>query len=170
MDGDLFYLGGESVALWDAEAIHRNPKKWKEARLWEAVCDASFDLIKAGDCLYAAGAAGITRIELDDQPGEAPEVDRTMPVSGEVRRLIAADEKLFAVTSDGRLLAYGDGGGRPERIPFEVESASPSVRADREARAIIEATGVEEGYALVYGAGDGDLLAALAARTDLTGT
>ncbi|MFC2075920.1 PQQ-binding-like beta-propeller repeat protein [candidate division KSB1 bacterium] len=169
VDGGLAYFGGSSVTAYDLEAIQRNPKEWKASRLWEVEADGSFDLIKAGDRLYAAGPGGISQIELEDDRREAPEVERMIPVEREVRRLIAADEKLFAVTADGRLLAFDDSRGRPARIDNKVDILRPSARADRLARSIIRATGVRDGYALVYGAGGGgvDLLGALANRSGL---
>ncbi len=74
---------------------------------WEIEADASGDLIKAGDHLYAAGKNGITAIRLPEANG-APSIAWTLPVQGEVLRLLAANGKLIAVTMDGRILVFGD--------------------------------------------------------------
>ena len=66
----------------------------------------SGDLIQAGTHLYAAGVDSITAIKLPQDGAEA-KVAWSMPSDGQVVRLLAASDRLFAVTLDGRILAYG---------------------------------------------------------------
>ncbi|MBI5822118.1 MAG: PQQ-binding-like beta-propeller repeat protein [Verrucomicrobia bacterium] len=146
---------------------------WKadKSLQWEIQADGSGDLIRAGDRLYAAGSNTIVAIEIPKKDGKAAVV-WSQPVQGTVRRLLAANGMLFAVTLEGRVMAFGlpVGGTRP---PAALASATntpggpvpPSVQ--EQAREIIERTGAREGYAFVLGLGDGRLIAALAAESKL---
>lgn len=133
---------------------------------WSIAADGSGDLIQAGDCLYAAGREGITVVRLPDA-GRAAKVVDSLPVEGDIRRLIAADNRLFAVTLDGRVLAFG-----PERRP-PLRIANPQARresapeADRRAQALLQRADARTGYALGYGADDVALFKALIAASEL---
>jgi len=161
----VFYASGPSVTAFRAENAIQASGTLDEAKLWEVEVDASADLIKAGDRLYAAGAEGITAIDLaaDGSPKEA----WSEQVEGGVERLLAAAGKLFAVTLDGRIMAFGERAGRPAHIKERPEKVDPSPRARATASDILAETGVDEGYALVYGVGKGRFLEALAASSDL---
>ncbi|MCE9552373.1 MAG: PQQ-binding-like beta-propeller repeat protein [Planctomycetes bacterium] len=76
--------------------------------LWEIEADGSGDLIKAGNRLYAAGKKSITAIDVSAGPTGNPQIAWTMPVEEGILRLLAASDRLFAVTLDGRILAYGN--------------------------------------------------------------
>ena len=72
--------------------------------LWETPMDASGDLILAGHSLYSAGAAGIQRLTLPDDPQKVvptapPAAEVLIPpttVTGTIQRLLAADQKRSA--------------------------------------------------------------------------
>lgn len=78
-----------------------------EKLIWEIAADGRGDLILAGDKLIAAGSDQITAIRLPsaDKPAE---IVFELPCPEQVERLLVASEKLFAVTLDGKLLAFGD--------------------------------------------------------------
>ena len=156
---DTFYLSGKSI-----EALTAAPEP---ARRWKMDADASRDLIKAGRRLYAAGGAGITAIELSDGIGPGT-VAWTHPVDGDVVRLLAADGKLFAVTQDGSIIAFGRKGAASQSSDTAGTVPAPSAEAVTRAKELLQATGVREGYSLVFGIEDPDLLAALALESDLT--
>jgi len=156
----------------------------RENRRWEIDVNATGDLIRAGKRLYAAGDGVITAIDLDAggnmrmagnstafgkgaSGGAAPAVAWTKTVQGEVERLIAADGKLFAVTLDGRIMAFGGKRRTPRRILDRPVAAGQTADVVRRARAILGRTGVTEGYALVYGVDDGSLLEALLTHSGL---
>jgi outer membrane protein assembly factor BamB len=72
--------------------------------LWKVVADGRGDLILAGNCLYAGGEKAVSVIELPTETTPArviAEIDMGAPVE----RLLAADDKLFAVTLDGAIIA-----------------------------------------------------------------
>lgn len=134
--------------------------------LWEIAADATGDLIRAGQRLYAAGGGKLSAIEL---PGgsDKPRMAWTLPIEGEVRRLIAASDRLVAVTLDGRLQVFAAKGG-PGRIA-ESRAPDPEVPAAARAMARRLLATVEDpgGCALLHGLPDRDLLNALLAESDL---
>ena len=73
---------------------------------WQVAADGSGDLIKAGGRLYAAGKSSIAAIDPPSGAAKA-KVAWSLPVEGTVRRLLAAEGKLFAVTLEGRIMAFG---------------------------------------------------------------
>ena len=146
---------GEMLANW----IERKSRAWREAMLWEVEADGSRDLIRAGSRLYAAGRTGITAIVLD---GGDPSVAWSLPVEGGVERLLAADGKLFAVTLDGRIMAF-DAQDRDNAVEYfnDAESWIANSREQQRARNILSSTGVREGYAVVCGPVEPELVKAL---------
>ncbi|MFC1562726.1 PQQ-binding-like beta-propeller repeat protein, partial [candidate division KSB1 bacterium] len=161
-----YYLSGASITALNSEGIKYNPKKWEESKIWEIKVNASYDLIKAGNRLYAAGEQGITAIDLSGNR-EEPEIAWTKKVDGQVERLLAADGKLFAVTLDGRIMAFGARKGTPLKNPYRPVMTKLSEQISQKALSILEQTGVKEGYALLYGVSSGDLLEALVRNSDL---
>jgi outer membrane protein assembly factor BamB len=143
--------------LFDSDAEKVRELGTSEKVLWEVKADGSGDLIKAGDHLYAAGKSSLSAISLTDKP----EVSWTQPVRGEVRRLLAANGKLIAVTQDGRIQVYGSGKslGRLESKPLKL-AAAPA-EATKLAQTLLEGAGDKGGHALIFGANDTGLLDAL---------
>ena len=135
--------------------------------LWELEADGRGDLILAGDSLYAAGEGTITSIRLPAN-GRSAERITQLSVTGQVERLIAADGKLFAVTLEGSLMAFGAGSpGIPESMDREPEEFT-SLAASPEPSQVISnlLSDVDgEGYAFWFGVSDASLIEALAARS-----
>lgn len=154
---DLFYFSGESVVARDPN----NPNKI----VWKLDVDASGDLIQAGNRLYAGGKNSLTAIRLT---GDDPSIAWKKDVEGKIVRIIAANGKLFAVTMDGKILAFGydkpsgnvDVSSLPKPFPI-------STLAQQKADEIIKDTKISEGYALFFGT-DHELLASLAQKTKLS--
>ena len=159
---DAYYTSGESIHIRDASGPTKPQFTLK--------VDATGDLIRAGSRLYAGGNGQIAAVDLLWNPELKVRRLSTawvQRVEGKVERLVAANGMLFAVTLDGKLIAFGK-----ERIPVrkhleKVDTPQVPPRGVEQARAILEQTGASNGYALVYGAGNGDLLAALALLSDL---
>jgi len=137
-----------------------------EGRLrWQIEADGSGDLIKAGNRLYAAGAEAIVAIDLPTPTAKA-RIAWSIPVPGQVMRLLAADGMLFAVTLDGRILAFSAERASAARLadsptPSEIPAA-PAEEADQ----LLNHSG-KEGYALWFGVDDGALLEAVVVRSAL---
>ena len=163
---DTYFFSGSTVQAYDVAKVKANPETWQEAKRWELPVNASGDLIKAGNCLYAAGGDTIAALKLDPAGG-APSLLWTKIVSGKLERLVAANARLFAVTEDGRIMAFGSRSREPRQILSRPEVMTHSGKGFQQAVDIIERTGVSEGYALFYGDGTGDLLEGFASTSKL---
>ena len=180
----LFYFSGETITAYDTSWIKGKLEEWKEQeaavnevrlvarnellenRLWEIDVDATGDLIQAGNHLYAAGNGKITAIRISD-PESTPEIIWTKTIDGHVERLVAANNMLFAVTLDGRIMAFGENRKNPDHILDRPQPSEPSIEMNKQALDIIDITGVDEGYAFFYGVGNGELLESLANNSEL---
>jgi len=123
-------------------------------------------LIKAGPRLYAGGRDLLAAIDLPAE-GE-PKVSWRGRVEGTVVELLAADRKLFAVTLEGRIYCFGAKEVTPKK--YLLREALPARPADEwadRARAILEGSGVREGYCVVLGVGTGRLVEELARQSRL---
>jgi len=121
--------------------------------------------IRAGSKLYVGGPGVVEAI---DTVGEQPKVVWRAEIEDAPQRMLTADEKLFIVTTEGSILAFA----APQSgsaMTHTVSNAPPST-ADQwteKAKAILEATGVRDGYALVLGIDSGRLIEELARQSDL---
>lgn len=143
--------------------------------LWETPLDASGDLILSGGTLYAAGAAGIQSLTLPAEPQNVrpdnPPQPRTLippaVLKGSIQRLLAADQRLFAVTAEGHLHACAATGETPPVLhdlttPLPAE---PLPTDATETAAALQQSLPAEGYALWFGTADLPLVSAFAARS-----
>lgn len=162
-----WYFMGDKVRAFDPSKTLADRKKWREGLLWEVEVNASGDLIKAGNRLYAAGDGRITAIDVENPA--SPLVAWSKVVEGSVERLIAANGKLFAVTLDGRILAFA----KPRRLthPLTIQepvaAVEPTYQLNARASRLLDQTGIRAGYALYYSPGNGDFLGALLSNSDL---
>lgn len=158
--------------VYSAETAEEQPviRAWdrNDALIWEIEADGRGDLILAGGHLYAAGQGSITVIRLPDGE-QAAQITHTIPVAGQVERLLAADGRLFAVSLEGAIMAFGAGHDRvrqPQNVsqPQKPEVTRLEVTDDAAATVTQLLTDVDaEGYALWYGVSDESLIHALAA-------
>ena len=139
----------------------------KQKVRWQVEADATGDLVRAGNHLYAAGRGAISaiRLPIEDEPAR---VAWSIPVEGTVQRLLVADGKLFAVTRGGKLLAFGktDAQVHPgrSRVAAVQQQLNPSAGA-ADIVSQLFASGDAEGYAFWFGAQDSVLLDALAVKS-----
>ena len=132
--------------------------------VWELAADGTKDLILSGDKLVAAGSESISIIRIAGKQ-KPPKVVQTIPLEDSAERVIVADRKLFVVTLDGQIMAYGDGPHHqttsPKKIPI-------SVAVTEQTSAIVSellAAGDAEGYALWYGDSESHIVRALATNS-----
>lgn len=85
-------------------------------------------------------------------------------VTGEIHGMLAADRKLFAVTLDGKLYAFGEGAAQPRRhaLPKEAKPVEQET-----VRRLVAAAGAPRGYAAVFGPVPEGFLEALVSSTAL---
>ncbi|MHB8866962.1 MAG: outer membrane protein assembly factor BamB family protein [Pirellulaceae bacterium] len=133
-------------------------------QLWEL--PSTLDVhIKAGSRLYVAGAGVVEAIDASSQE---PKVLWHAEFDGTPHRLLAADEKLFIVTAEGKILAFA--APQPVEAIAHTLSHTATPAADRwneTADAVLKATGVRDGYALVLGVDRGRLIEELARQSNL---
>lgn len=183
LTGEVFYGRGESVQAFDIAQLRKveyekiekdadtgkvkvtTAVKWEMDTRWELPVDATGDLIKAGHRLYAGGKNLVTAIDLSLP--NAPAIAWQDEITGTASRLIAADGKLFVVTREGRIHAFGARPAEPLAYRHEIPEDPLPEAAVRKAQAILESTGVRDGYALAFGLAEGDLVEALVRNSDL---
>ncbi len=169
LSGDVLYAAAEGTPTKeDQKATPATIAAYdrKDKKLWEIAADGTGDLILAGTRLYAAGKDSITAIHLP-QSGKGAEVAWSMPAGGEAVRLLAAAEHLFAVTLDGRIVAFGANVREPRQLVETPTVLKPAAAATETAERMLQSTGRREGYALWYGVDDPELLEAVVLQSHL---
>lgn len=144
------------------------PDKWKMAsrELWRLPSKLRVH-IKAGEHLYLGGAGVIQAVRIP-QGGKAPEVVWRGAVEGTPHRMLAADGRLFVVTREGAIYAFG---GQEKASPaVHAQPTAPSPPADswtNSAADILRTNETREGYAVVLGIGSGRLAEELVRQSSL---
>lgn len=125
-------------------------------------------MMVAGDRLYLGGSDRITVVSWNSATkklASAGEID----VDGTVVRMIAADDRLFVLTREGKLYCYGGQETKPvlhaRSSKEQFPKTTPEVAA--KAKQILETTKANAGYGVVWGIGDGQLIEALAEQSSL---
>ncbi|NQU23434.1 MAG: PQQ-binding-like beta-propeller repeat protein [Candidatus Nealsonbacteria bacterium] len=157
----------------DTEPAHRRndqyPDKWHGAfaELWRTKSKLKVH-IKAGSRLYAGGPGVIEAIEIPKESSEA-KVSWRATIEGTPSRMLAADGKLFVVTLQGRVYAFGERRDA-KAVVHRGPKVAPAAKADRwtkTAAAVLKETNATDGYALVLGAGTGRLAEELVRQSKL---
>ena len=143
--------------------------------VWEIEADGRGDLIQAGGRLFAAGPAGLAAIRLPTVPGASPAVvwRGQVPASptaadgaaaeDDVQRLLAASDRLFAVTRSGHVHAFAAPTGDPPVVHRDRPVPLAPADTDRARAESLLGDGDPHGYALWFGAADERLVEAVAA-------
>lgn len=136
----------------------------------EVAADGRGDLILAGNRLYAAGPEGLSAVALPaPNSDEQPAVVWSTRTEGQIERLLAADEKLFAVTLEGQILAFGTsssaaGTATESRVALSPQPLHVSEDHSQLAQQVL-ATGDAQGFSLWFGAADEKLIEAIAVQS-----
>ena len=148
--------------VYTAEEDHVRCYDGSDKLVWEVAADGTGDLILCGDELVAAGKDSITFIRLPHNDSPAA-VSRTIAVKARIERLLAADDKLFAVTLDGELMTWGV--GTPATSAVAAQSPTRPIIDDGLAKLAAELLGADAGYSFFYGGADSPLALALALQS-----
>lgn len=147
----------------------RYPDRWKGdlQLLWSMPSKHEVHL-KAGRRLYLGGSGAVQAVDIPEE-GAEPVVSWNARIEGTPHRMLAAAGKLFVVTLDGRIYAFGD----QARDPLARHALlKPDAPAEDEwtalAKEILKETKATEGYALVLGLRDGRLVEELVRQSNLT--
>jgi outer membrane protein assembly factor BamB len=143
-----------------------------------APAEVSFDgpkvvdtLVRAGFRTYLGTPGQISAIELPLVKGRPPITSWKASIDGNPVSLIAADDRLFAVTLEGRIYCFG-----PEPVeqpknykltPVAYAPGSPEDGWSKTAKSILDTTKAREGYCVAWGVGSGRLIAELARQSKL---
>jgi outer membrane protein assembly factor BamB len=151
------------------DAVTYTLTRRKLEQRWQCDVEGRRALIRAGNRLYCGEEGSISALKLPPDGG-MPTLEWVKAVDGTVVGLLAADDRLFAVTLEGRIYCFGGREGQPtlhalqpptrEAMPLGKQQAAS-------AEAVLAASGARGGYGVVFGVGDGTLLEALARRSEL---
>lgn len=149
IDGKKIYFSGKRITATSLQTDN------KIETLWEIDIPARNDLIKAGDCLFAADSNIITSVRIS---GDKPQKIWTASCDQTIERLLVAQGKLIAVSSDGTILVFGD---KPvNKVVYNNGSGT-----DLKKNIHISKPAGSEGYALVFGTKDLKCLDGLISNT-----
>jgi outer membrane protein assembly factor BamB len=140
---------------------------WSMPEIASTKIAAADTLMKAGSRLYLGGAGHISVLDWNAE-NMALTPSWNLAVEGKVVRLIAADDRLFAVTGEGRIYCFAGQEAAPVahvRATAPITEPAPKVKA--KAEQILAAAKTRAGYAVVWGVGDGQLVEALVKQSDL---
>lgn len=165
LDGNTLYIGRNNLCAYDTAGFAKTKKgakrnKWRPGKIWQRKIDATGGLIKAGNRLYAAGKDTISAIELSK--GIPPKTVWTKKVEGNPRRLLAADGRLFVVTDQGHIHAFAAEKAESKTADKPATAASKATVNSPLLKKILASTGIDHGYCLAFGLGDGQLAEAVA--------
>ena len=140
------------------------------SRLWQVPLSPAPErlLLKAGTRLYGVAENGaILSIETGAEGEGEPKVGLAweMRVEGTPWTMLAADNRLFVVTREGRLYCLGAAADEPTHRPLPNPALVEAPRAVTAAERVLSLCGVSSGYALCLGLGDGARVEALAAQS-----
>jgi outer membrane protein assembly factor BamB len=165
-------VSAELVSRDESEVpAHRQQDKFPDTltgsfhRLWNLSSKLRIH-IKAGPRLYVGGPGQVAAIRIP-QGDELPELTWSAKIQGTPHRMLAAHNKLFVVTREGRIYAFGTQHEtepvihRYKRIPLKRDSWS--ARASN----ILAATKMTEGFVLVLGIETGGLVKQLLRQSQL---
>jgi len=138
--------------------------EWAMPVLWEVAGWTPH--VVAGRRLYVTQGATIRGIE-PPAAGRKPKVSWETKVDGPVEDVIAADGKLFVVTSEGAIHCFGPRRGKLKEHGLSEPAAPPADRWTSAAADILKHSRVTGGYALVWGVGTGRLVEELARQSRL---
>jgi outer membrane protein assembly factor BamB len=158
---------GRTEEVPDSKGTVAKRPVWPPDRLGSATLPGVECLIKAGSRLYAGTAGHVLAVELPLPEEAEPTVSWEADVDGTPARLLAADDRLFAVTQEGRISCFGPGAVDPRTYP-QPETLTPAADAWTErARRLLDTAQVREGYCVAWGAGSGRLIQELARQSQL---
>lgn len=153
LDDEILY----SAILKSKRPLIQAHKKNHQA-LWSLPADGQGDLIRSGNRLYAAGEKTLSAITLPTTSKEKPKIAWKLPLKSQVLRLLAADDKLFAVTLNGEIKAFGKPRKQHALIQQKTEKLVTSPQSVKTAKALLDKTQAKKGFAICYGADQEPLL------------
>jgi outer membrane protein assembly factor BamB len=165
---DLEMQDGTKAELPAYRRTDTYPDRWNAAfrPRWKLPTDRRLH-IKAGSQLYLGGPGAVEAVRVPAS-GEEPRVVWQAKIEGTPQRLVAADGKLFVVTREGRLIAFGGQEKAEPVLPAPAATDAPPADVwTRTAADILQTAKVRNGLALVLGLDSGRLVEELLRQSDL---
>lgn len=163
-----FDADGELVGYLPEEIPKDHLKKdeppIKARALWKAEFGPAISRVhlRAADTLYASNDQGVVGAIDIPQGGEKASISWSYRVKGPVWSMLAGDDRLFVVTTEGLLYCFGAEQSEPK---WHGNGDTPSIEVSRQyrrlSRRILEQAAAQQGYCVLLGADDGGLLRAL---------
>ena len=125
-----------------------------------ASVDARGDLIRAGDKLFGCSGSDVFSIERSPHETSVQKI-WTTTIDGTAARLLAADDRLFIVTSEGSIYCFGADKGNSVVHSSDAKAPAIDPAVANRANDLLRATSAQGGYTIVWGVGDGSLVLAL---------
>jgi len=135
---------------------------------WKTPTKPLYSMILAGEILFCGGAGFVAAFD-----AESGKKVWESPVTGTAYGIAAANGRLFASTDAGTIHCFAE--KKPARVktvrggkrtPPSVDGRNTGMTL-KAARTIVETSGIDRGWCLVTGCGDGRLVYELARRTNL---
>ncbi len=151
-------------------AYQFEPKTNKINRLWntEAPSELNRIFLKASSRLYGSSKEGL--ILAIDTPvnNNMPKVTWQAKIEGDVWNMLAADGKLFVVTLQGSLYCFSDKKTEPKHYTRQIRPLPTGSNEYKEkTRQILDMIDQREGYCLLLGLGNVELLYELINKSEL---
>lgn len=122
--------------------------------------------LKTRSRLYGYQGDTIFAVDLAESGEQLPRVSWTEQIDGTVSSMIAANGKLFVVTHEGTICCFGQSEISPSSYPWEPRlTASIKNTWTAKASRILKEIGISNGYCLILGIENGELIKALAHQT-----
>lgn len=147
------------------------PWRWDAPLIWKRGTAQSGagtgPVVKAGQRLYGGVGKRLLAVAIPDA-GQTPQIVWQTDLGVEATSLIAAAGRLFVATKTGEIRCFGPRKAEPTVVPAaSPESAVPDPAVVSAATAILESSGVRDGYCVLLGVGKGALLRELLQRSEL---
>lgn len=177
VQGNFLAYRVDSATISEFEAKYQqrllHPWRWDPPLAWKSpaglaakpASDAA--VLRAGRWLYGHAAGMLVGAELADDAAAPPRIAWRQPLPGTPAELLAAEGCLVAVTREGRIACFGKGESAPLAPQPEARTLSHTGSAEEEARALLEISGVREGYCLARGLPRNGLAEELLRQTNL---
>ncbi|HEX3149183.1 MAG TPA: PQQ-binding-like beta-propeller repeat protein [Gemmataceae bacterium] len=161
------YTGGE-VRVLDLKHAEIKPSKWAVDTIGHVPLPGLTAMMKAGNHLVVGIPGKVAAIALPLANGSKEQAVYTwqVPIKGTPVSLVAADDRLFVSTKEGRLYCFGEDEGSASARPQPEYSPGPIEQPVLAARDVVAATNVTEGYSVVWSA-DVSFITDLIQRTRL---
>jgi outer membrane protein assembly factor BamB len=152
------------------EALSELDEAMSDCFTWRQLCHCPYELILAGDVLFAGGADKVVAIQRSDGKvlWEGAVRGRAYGLSVANGRLfVSTDQAVIHCFSPTETRAVADSSTQPTGEGSPYPDDDWTLRYAAAAEEIVRQTAIQKGYCLVLGSGEGRLAYELATRTDL---